>query len=739
MVGVIAANYQEPNLTEDMASDSENELSSNEEDTKVVDNWEEITSEGEEKASPVVTEGEGVKMDSSPAKEQEGVEPSPAQRQQLDANTPLAAQQSKSTETDSESSSEESEEEEEEEGLSEQQRTYNKAARRIQNRRQQHKEERSPELLRSPVICVLGHVDTGKTKILDKIRHSHVQDGEAGGITQQIGATFVPKDTIKEQTKMVKEFAKTETTVPGLLIIDTPGHEAFSNLRVRGTSMCDLAILVIDIMHGLEGQTIESLNILKKGNSPFVVALNKIDRLYDWFRNPHSSVKETLKKQKPNTLDEFQERVKSVIGQLAEQSINAALYWEKVEFGKDYVPIVPVSAITGDGMGDLIAQVVDYGQKFLVDKLMLSQELEAVVLEVKVIPGLGHTIDVILRDGFLYEGDTLVLTAADGPFTTTARSLLMPQPLKELRVKNAYANHKTVVAAQGVKICAKDLEKVLAGTPVFVPKKQDEIPVLMDEASRIMKGALSAIQLSDRGVYVQSSTLGSLEALLTFLKQSKIPYSAVNLGPLHKKDVMKASVMLEHDSQWAVILAFDVKVEREAQEYADTVGVKIFTADIIYHLFDKFMKHRQDLIDQKRKEFESIAVFPCKLRIMPNCIFNTRDPIVVGVMVEAGIVKPGTPLTLPSKEFLDVGVVSSIESNHKQVENARKGQEVCIKIEAVSGEAPRLYGRHFDHTDLLVSKISRESIDAVKNYFRDDLQKSDWQLIVELKKTFQII
>lgn len=197
--------------------------------------------------------------------------------------------------------------------------------------------------------------------------------------------------------------------------------------------------------------------------------------------------------------------------------------------------------------------------------------------------------------------------------------------------------------------------------------------------------------------------------------------------------------MLEHDAQFAVILAFDVKIERDAQELADSLGVKIFQADIIYHLFDKFTAYREELRQKKREEFKSVAVFPCKLRILPQFVFNSRDPIVVGVSIEAGVVKEGTPLCVPSKEFLDIGIVTTIEVNHKQIESARKGQEVCIKIEPLGGEAPKMYGRHFDHTDFLVSKISRASIDACKEHFRDDLIKTDWQLMVELKKLFQIL
>ncbi|XP_055601880.1 eukaryotic translation initiation factor 5B-like [Uranotaenia lowii] len=202
---------------------------------------------------------------------------------------------------------------------------------------------------------------------------------------------------------------------------------------------------------------------------------------------------------------------------------------------------------------------------------------------------------------------------------------------------------------------------------------------------------------------------------------------------------MKASTMLEHENQYATILAFDVKVERDAQELADSLGVKIFQADIIYHLFDKFMAYREEIKQRKREEFKTIAVFPCKLKILPQFVFNSRDPIVIGVIVEAGVVKEGTPICVPSKEFIELGIVTSVEANHKQIETARKGQEVCIKIEPIPGETPKMFGRHFDETDMLVSKISRQSIDACKDYFRDDLLKSDWTLMVELKKTFQIL
>lgn len=637
-----------------------------------------------------------------------------------------------------EESSESSSESDSDDERTKEERMYDKAKKRIEKRRQENLKNINLDKLRAPVVCVLGHVDTGKTKILDKLRHTHVQDGEAGGITQQIGATNVPLETIVEQTKMVKNFERDSIKIPGMLIIDTPGHESFSNLRNRGSSLCDIAILVVDIMHGLEPQTLESINLLKEKKCPFIVALNKIDRLYDWKKSPDTDVVATLKKQKKNTKDEFDERAKAVMLEFAQQGLNAALFYENKD-PRTFVSLVPTSAHSGDGMGNLIALLVELTQTMLARRLAHCDELRAQVMEVKALPGMGTTIDVILINGRLREGETIIVPGVEGPIITQIRGLLLPPPLKELRVKNQYEKHKEVNTSQGVKILGKDLEKALAGLPLLVAHKEDEIPVLKDDLIRELKQTLNAIKLEEKGVYVQASTLGSLEALLEFLRTSKVPYAGINIGPVHRKDVMKASTMLEHDPQYAVILAFDVKIERDSQEMADSLGVRIFSAEIIYHLFDAFTKYREDYKKQKQEEFKHIAVFPCKLRILPQFIFNSRDPIVIGVTVEAGVLKTGTPLCVPSKAFVEIGIVTSIEVNHKPVDTAKKGQEICIKIEPIPGESPKMYGRHFEAVDIIVSKITRQSIDALKNWFRDEMQKSDWQLIMELKKTFEII
>lgn len=714
---------------EAMASDEEREQEGNtihiEVQEKPEEEEEEDEEEDEEEEESEDEEEEGESEGS------EGDEEDEKMSDEKDSGKTLDKKPSKDVSSDSEYDSDDDDRTKEE-------RAYDKAKRRIEKRRLEHSKNVNTEKLRAPIICVLGHVDTGKTKILDKLRHTHVQDGEAGGITQQIGATNVPLEAINEQTKMIKNFDRESVRIPGMLIIDTPGHESFSNLRNRGSSLCDIAILVVDIMHGLEPQTIESINLLKSKKCPFIVALNKIDRLYDWKKSPDSDVAVTLKKQKKNTKDEFEERAKAIIVEFAQQGLNAALFYENKD-PRTFVSLVPTSAHTGDGMGSLIYLLVELTQTMLSKRLAHCEELRAQVMEVKALPGMGTTIDVILINGRLKEGDTIIVPGVEGPIVTQIRGLLLPPPMKELRVKNQYEKHKEVEAAQGVKILGKDLEKTLAGLPLLVAYKDDEVPVLKDELIHELKQTLNAIKLEEKGVYVQASTLGSLEALLEFLKTSEVPYAGINIGPVHKKDVMKASVMLEHDPQYAVILAFDVRIERDAQEMADSLGVRIFSAEIIYHLFDAFTKYRQDYKKQKQEEFKHIAVFPCKMKILPQYIFNSRDPIVIGVTVEAGQVKQGTPMCVPSKNFVDIGIVTSIEINHRQVDVAKKGQEVCVKIEPIPGESPKMFGRHFEATDILVSKISRQSIDALKDWFRDEMQKSDWQLIVELKKVFEII
>ncbi|CAI7893108.1 unnamed protein product [Closterium sp. NIES-53] len=640
-------------------------------------------------------------------------------------------------EEDSEEEDEDDDEESDEEEGEETRRM--EARERREQRKQEAMKARSAEDLRSPICCILGHVDTGKTKLLDCIRRTNVQEGEAGGITQQIGATYFPMANIRERTRELK--ADASLRVPGLLVIDTPGHESFTNLRARGSGLCDIAILVVDLMHGLEPQTIESLNLLKMRKTPFVVAMNKVDRIYGWNATPNAPIRAALKKQTRDAILEFDRRTDQVMLELKEQGLNAALYYKNPDIRK-FISIVPTSAISGEGVPDLLLLLVQLTQKLMEEQLMYVASVQCTVLEVKVIEGLGTTIDVVLVNGVLHEGDQIVVCGLQGPIVTSIRALLTPHPMKELRVKGSYMHHKELRAAQGIKITAQGLEHAVAGTQLYVVGPDDDVDELREEAMADVKGVLSRVDKSGEGVSVQASTLGSLEALLEFLKSPavKIPVSGIAIGPVHKKDVMRASVMLERKKkEYAVILAFDVKVSTEAREMAEELGVRIFTADIIYHLFDQFTAYMAGVKDEKRAEAAEEAVFPVVLKIMPNCIFNKKDPIVLGVEVLDGIAKVGTPICVPGREFIDIGKIASMEKDHKMVDTAKKGQAVAMKIVGVNAEEiQKSYGRHFDSDDELVSRITRNSIDLLKENYRDDLSREDWILVVKLKKLFDI-
>ena len=594
--------------------------------------------------------------------------------------------------------------------------------------------------LRSPISVIMGHVDTGKTKLLDKIRHTNVQEGEAGGITQQIGATMFPRETLIEQTKSMQSFSPLEIRLPGLLMIDTPGHESFSNLRSRGSSLCDVAILVVDLMHGLEPQTIESINILKKGKVPFVIALNKIDRLYGWKSTSDNPIKLSLDDQDDNTMGEFKDRCQQCSLQLNEQGLNVKLYWEN-DSPEDTVSIVPTSAHTGEGVPDLLQMVIKLTQEMQTKKLAWMNVLQCTVLEVKVIDGLGATCDVVLVNGTLKEGDTIVVSTMDGPVTTTIRSLLTPPPNKEMRVKSEYLHHKKLEGAIGIKIVAQDIGRAIAGTPVLVIHPEDDPDDVREDVQSDLATLTKALETDSKGVMVHASTLGALEALLQFLRNEckpPIPVSHFAIGKIFKKDVMRANLNHANGTpEYATILAFDVGVDPTAQEMADKENVRIFTADIIYHLFDQFSAYMRGITEERKREAEEVVQFPCILKIFPQHVFNKRDPIVVGVEVLEGQVRLGTTLCIPSLDNLVIGNVTNIQLNHKDVTVAKKGLQISVKI--TNDNNPTIsYGRQFDHNNSLYSKLSRNSIDALKEHFKEDMTKDDWALVIKLKKTFEI-
>ncbi len=603
---------------------------------------------------------------------------------------------------------------------------------------------------RSIITCIMGHVDTGKTSLLDKIRGTSVQDGEAGGITQQIGASFIPKETL--QTKIIKNINNEdnednkdnefEINVPGLLMIDTPGHEAFSNLRLRGSSLCDIAIVVIDLVHGLEPQTIQSINMLKESGTKFIFALNKIDRLYGWVKNIDLSIRANISKQDPNTQSEFKSRLDKIIVQIMELGFNAQLYWSN-DSVEDTVHIVPTSAITGEGIGDLMYCLVDYTQNYLDNLITVTEDFKCVVMESTETEGFGMTIDAILISGKIEYGDRIILSTSSEPIQTTVKNILTPPPNRESRVKSDLVHHKVIEGAVGIKIVANNIDKVLPGTPILKLTNSNGLSredLIAQAQESIDLTPNTKIDLDPKGVTIHASTLGSLEALVQYLRHEcnpPVPISQANIGKVMKKDVVKTFISNEKsDKEFNTILAFNVEIDTDAQTEANKCGTKIFDAEIIYHLFDKFIKYKEEIFNQRKEDARLKTVFPCILKILPNCIFNKNNPLVFGVEVLEGNLHMGTPLIIPSTNTY-IGKVVGIQNDKKDVQLGKKGQSVCIKVE--NEENPKiLYGRQFDSSTELYSKISRESIDLIKQYFRDEISKDDVKLLSKMKKIFDI-
>lgn len=691
--------------------------------------------------------------------------------------------------------------------------------------------------LRAPIGVIMGNVDVGKTKLLDCIRHTKVQACEAGGITQQIGVTNLPREYIIEQAGPLVEELLDEVHLPGLCVIDTPGHEAFGNLRERGTSMADIAIVVLNILDKKFAPTMVAvLRMLKESGAPFIVALNQIDRLVGWQSYEGMPIDKMISLQSPQTQSHFEDLIRNIQRCFAEFGFNSCLHWESEDLNrgklrKTTALMVPTSAHTGDGVSDLLLLWVKVcqTQKFA-KKLLLTPKLNCTILECKKQHGLGNVIDVIISDGTLKKGDTIVVCGMNGPIRTQIRSLLVPSTIQDLRARGKYVNVNEVHASTGCRISGVGgFPGAVAGSRVyFIASTYDEeqIDLITAECQRQVDGVLN-IDRNEAGIFVVASTLGSLEALIKFIndKHKDVPIAGTSIGTINKKEVMRASVALEKEPDYACILAFDVDINDRAREYAEHVGVEIFQSDIIYHLQEEFAAYHTDCIERKR---DSHVVFPVQLKIFPDKIFNAKNPIILGVHVEKGSLRIGTPLVAAKvqvvtakvraptrstpkpfwwqslnerdrsaiiamyaqgvqhygsltnelktdlenkfhlssdqisdlqgivygktnrnhaktiagfeQNYLFIGVVTEIRVGDQAVSEAKSGSDVAVKIDLTNeNDCIIQYRRHFDHTFGLRSRISRESIDAIKHpHYRNELTDEDIWLLRDLKKYFKI-
>ncbi len=593
---------------------------------------------------------------------------------------------------------------------------------------------------RQPIVSVLGHVDHGKTSVLDMVRsvgserQASVMDREAGGITQHIGATEVPADVLNKTCAAMlggKAFKS-----PGLLFIDTPGHHSFASLRNRGGSVADIAVLVVDIMEGLQPQTIESLNILKETRTPFVIAGNKVDRLHGWRSENGRSFIESFQAQRDDVQSLFEDRYWKIVGQFSEHGFNLERY-DKISDFRQNVALVPMSAKDGEGLQDLLAVTVGLAERFLEDRLTDTLgSAQGTVLEMRDEVGMGKTIDVILYRGQLKVGDSIMLAGIDGAFTTHIKGLKRPQGMSEMRdAGKRWVNFDSVDAACGVKIVAPKLEATIAGTTLHLANTEkeretaeeairnewrsifDAMPVMCSSCNEIFarksfpehtsKGDCMGAEEERSGVVIKADTVGGLEALAFELHQRNIPVRQATVGPVNKKDILMAKSA--NDPLQKVILGFSTKANSEVAQQLndDDSEVKFIAGPIIYHILDAF----EEWIEETKKAIEEgqreSLVYPGRVLYLKDHTFRAKGPAIVGMRVIGGRVHLGQRLM--KLDGTPVGQIKSLRTRASEdVKEAMQGDEIAVAIQGPT------VGRHIEELDEFYVDVPESHVKRLK-------------------------
>ncbi len=563
--------------------------------------------------------------------------------------------------------------------------------------------------IRTPILSVLGHIDHGKTSLLDSIRGTAITAKEAGRVTQHIGATEIPIDTIKKICKPLKR-DWTGIEIPGLLFIDTPGHHAFASLRKRGSALADVAVLVVDVMEGFQPQTYESLNILRLLKTPFVVALNKIDRVSGW-NSTNKPFIINYKDQPDYARNELDARIYDMVGDLYDKGFSADKYDQIRDFAKT-VGIVPLSAQTGEGIADLLLVLIGLSQKFFEMTLRLHLEKAGVgtILEKKEERGLGTTIDVILYDGKISVGDTIVGGGTDEePIVTKVKALLKPRALQEIRVEQRFERVKTVNAASGVKIVAPNIETALPGAQVRVVGEGD----VLENVVKLVKSEIEEMKMetSPEGLIIKADTMGSLEALASELRDEEIDeIKKAEVGNISKRDVIDAGTVKNRYS--GVILGFNVDLLPDAKEMARENGIPVFISDVIYRLIEEYEDWMKGEKEKEKREIIERLPTPAKIKILPGCVFRQSKPAIVGVEVLGGKIQTGVDLI--KADGTNIGTINEIQDKAESIKSAGLGMQVAISMKKPT------VGRQINENDLLYVDISKEEAKSLTGLLSAD-------------------
>jgi translation initiation factor 5B len=575
-----------------------------------------------------------------------------------------------------------------------------------------------PDTLRTPIVAVLGHVDHGKTSLLDKIRGSAVSEGEAGAITQHIGATDIPLSTI---SSMAGELVQPEDfDLPGLLFIDTPGHHSFSTLRARGGALADIAVLVVDVNDGFQPQTEEAIDILRRTGTPFVVAANKIDTTPGWNPNEGRPTQETYEAQSERARSRLDENLYSLIGELSDAGFSADLYWRVQDFQKN-IGVVPVSAMTGEGIPDLLTVLMGLSQRFMREEMAIDVAGPGVgtVLEVKEERGFGATVDAVIYDGVIRTNDRVVIGGQNEPIVTDIRALLQPKPLAEIRTEKQFERVEEVAAAAGVKIAAPGLEDAMAGAPVRVVRDRD-----VDDVVAEVKAELEEIDVEtgEDGVVIKADTLGSLEAMASALEEAEIPIMRAEVGDIAPRDVAIAETANQEEHK--AILGFNVDLLASARDELEAADVKLFSDDVIYQLIEEYETFVEERERSKQETVLDKIVRPARFRLLPDHTFRQNDPAVVGVEVLAGTLQNNRHVVeFGNGEPDRIGQLSGIQNQGEDVEEARAGERVSVAIDGPT------VGRQIEEGDVLWTELPEKHAKILEQELSDEIPADELEAL----------
>ncbi len=557
-------------------------------------------------------------------------------------------------------------------------------------------------MMRQLIITVMGNVDSGKTQLLDTIRNTAIVESEPGRITQCIGCSHIPAETIKRICGSLMERGGIQLKIPGFIFLDTPGHAAFTGLRKRGGNLADIAILVIDINEGIKPQTEECISILKQYKTPFVVALNKIDLLPGWTSNPKLNLVDGIKTQKENAVLYLEKKLYEAVGRLSELGFDSERF-DRIEDYTKQLAIIPTSALTSEGLPELLMVLAGLSQKFLDESLKVDVRSAAkgTVLEVKEEKGLGMTVDAIIYDGTLKTNDTIVIGSLGEPIVTKVKALFEPMPLTEMRGKKTkFKSVKQVSAATGVKISAPELGNVVAGMPL-----RSCLPSELKEVSEDLKKEVGevVIETDKQGIVIKADSLGSLEALSRISKNKNIEVKKASIGNISKKDISDAEASFDRDPLQSAILGFNVEIMDDVKV---PQNVKVLTSTIIYKLIEDFEKWQEEASKRLKSKEIGYLYMPCKIRIMKGYVFRQSNPAIVGVDVIAGTLRAGTPLM--NGEGIALTEAKGIQQEQENIEKAEKGKQVAVSLPNVT------VGRQVKEEEILYSAVPEEHFRKLK-------------------------